>query len=285
MAGGGIEPIVFTAVLAAAAMHAGWNAVVKARLEPILAMTMVVVAAGLIALPFLLWFGAPRPAAWPFLAASVTLHLLYYLVLSEAYRRADMSQVYPIARGSAPLLTALASITFIGEPLGTSRLLGVLILGGGILLLALHRRQRRSSPDLSGAGFALATGVVICGYTVVDGLGARLAGNPNAYASALFVVDIVPLPAFILWHRGVAAFAPMRRYLAQGVLGGAMSLAAYWIAIWAMTRAPIAVVAALRETGVLFSVVIAAVVLKEAFAPLRAIAAVIIVAGIVLIRW
>ncbi len=283
MTTGGIEPVVLPAVLAAAALHAGWNTVVKARLEPLLAMNLVVLSCGLIATPFLAGFGVPRAAAWPYVAASVALHLLYYLALAEAYRRADMSQVYPIARGSAPLFTALATVVIMREPLSARALIGVLALGGGILLLALHRR-RAERHDLAAMGFAITTGIIIAGYTTVDGTGARIAGDPNAYASTLFVVDMLPLPLLVLARRGPAAFVAMRRYTGQGLLGGAMSLAAYWIAIWAMTRAPIAVVAALRETSVLFSALLATVVLRERFAPLRGIAAVVILAGIILIR-
>lgn len=285
LAAGTISPVVFLAVLAAAAMHAGWNAVVKARLEPILGMTLIVGCCGIIAFPFVLWFGVPRLVAWPCVVASIILHLLYYLVLSEAYRRGEMSQIYPIARGSAPLLTAFASVTLIGEPLGHHALIGIATLGSGILLLALHRHRRGAPFDHAAIGFAIATGAIISGYTVVDGLGARLSGDPSAYASTLFLIDAIPLPLLILWRRGTSAFAPMRRYAAQGFLGGAMSLAAYWIAIWAMTRAPIAIVAALRETSVLFSAILAVVVLKEVFAPLRGIAALVILAGIILIRW
>jgi len=281
----GIEPVVLIAVLAAAALHAGWNAVIKARLEPILAMTLVVMAGGVVALPFLIRFGPPRAAAWPCIGGSTALHLAYYLVLAEAYRRGEMGQVYPIARGSAPLLTALASVTIVGESLAASALIGVVVLAGGILLLALHRPRRGEPRDAASIGFALATGVVIAGYTTVDGMGARIAGNPNAYASTLFVVDMLPLPLIVLARRGPEVFRSMRHYAGQGLLGGMMSLAAYWIAIWAMTRAPIAVVAALRETSVLFSALLATLVLKEAFAPLRGIAAVVILAGIVLIRW
>ena len=282
---GGIDPVVLPAVLTAAALHAGWNTIVKARLEPILAMTLVVISCGLVASPFLIGFGPPRAAAWPYVIGSILLHLVYYVVLAEAYRRAEMSQVYPIARGSAPLLTALASVTIVGEALSRYALIGILTLGGGILLLALHRRRAQAPRDPIAIGFAIATGLVISGYTIVDGLGARTAGDPNAYAATLFVIDALPLPLLILYSRGPTAFIAMRRYVGQGFLGDAMALAAYWIAIWAMTRAPIAVVAALRETSVLFSAILATIVLKEAFAPIRGIAAVAIFAGIVLIRW
>lgn len=281
----GIDPIVLPAVLAAAAaMHAGWNAMVKARLEPILAMTLVVMACGLVAIPFMAWFAPPRAAARPYVAASLALHLVYYLGLAEAYRRAEMSQVYPIARGGAPLITALVTVTVVGEALSARALIGVVALGCGILLLALYRRRRDEKRDPAALGFAVATAVVIAGYTTIDGIGARIAGDPNAYASTLFVIDMVPLPLVVLARRGPAVFLATRRYAGQGLLGGVMSLAAYWIVIWAMTRAPIAVVSALRETSVLFSALLATIVLKERFAPARGLAAVVILAGIVLIR-
>jgi drug/metabolite transporter (DMT)-like permease len=280
-----IDPIVLPAVLAAAALHAGWNAVVKARLEPILAMTLVVIACGIAATPLLIVVGPPRGAALPYVGMSVVIHLGYYLVLAEAYRRGEMGQIYPIARGGAPLITALAAFVIVGEALGTRALIGVVTLGSGILLLAFHRRRFDTPADPMAIVFAAATALIIACYTVVDGLGARVAGDAVSYAAALFVVDAVPLPLLILIRRGPAAFAAMRRYIPQGFLGGIMSLMAYCIAIWAMTRAPIPVVAALRETSVLFSAILATVVLKETFAPIRGVAAVVIFAGIVLIRW
>jgi drug/metabolite transporter (DMT)-like permease len=273
---------VFLAVLLAAAMHAGWNAVLKVRLEPFIAMTLVTGLAGVIGLPFLLALGLPRPEAWPWLLASVAIHLGYYLALSEAYRHADMGQVYPIARGTAPLLTTLASLVLVREPLAPLAAIGIGVLGTGIGLMSL--RAKGAQFDRRAVGFALLTSVIICGYTLVDGIGARIAGDPHAYSAALFVFDAIPLPLYLLWRRGPAAFVPMRRFLLPGFAGGAMSLGAYWIAIWAMTVAPIALVAALRETSVLFATLIAVVLLKEPIVPARGIAALLIVAGIVTIK-
>ena len=273
---------VFLAVLLAAAMHAGWNAVLKVKLEPFIAMTLVTGLAGAVSLPFFLVLGPPRIEAWPWLLGSVAIHLAYYLALSEAYRHADMGQVYPIARGGAPLLTTLASLIVIREPVAPVAGIGIGILGCGIGLMSL--RARGASFDARAIGYALLTAVIICGYTLVDGIGSRIAGDPHAYSAALFVIDAAPLPLYLLWRRGPDAFAPMRRFLLPGFAGAGMSVAAYWIAIWAMTVAPIALVAALRETSVLFATLIAVVLLKEPLVPARGVAALLIVAGIITIK-
>jgi drug/metabolite transporter (DMT)-like permease len=278
-----MSPAVFAAVLAGACMHAGWNAMVKLRLEPILTMALITAAAGVIALPALAWFGLPRFEAWPWLLGSILLHLGYYVALTEAYRHADMSQVYPIARGSAPLLTMLVSVVILREAVAPLAGLGILLLCAGVGLIALSRGkgQRLRPQALAYAGL---TALLICGYTLVDGIGARVAENPHAYSAALFVVDGIPLLLFVLWRRGRAVLEPMRRVLVPGLIGGLLSLGSYWIAIWAMTVAPIALVAALRETSVLFATLIAVIVLKEQWIPARAAAAILIVAGIAAMR-
>jgi drug/metabolite transporter (DMT)-like permease len=280
-----MEPSVFGAVLAAAAMHAGWNAFLKVRLEPFLAMTLITAGSGLIGVPLLVIFGWPRAEAWPWLVTSIVLHLGYNTALAEAYRRADMSQIYPIARGGAPLLTAAVSLVVLREPIAAQAALGIGVLGSGIILMSLAGRRKDVAADPVAIGFALATAAIICGYTLVDGIGARTAGDPHAYSAALFVVDGVPLLLVALWRRGASGLAPMRHFLGQGLAGGAMSLASYWIAIWAMTVAPIALVAALRETSVLFAALIAFFILKEPFVPLRGMAAALILAGLGLIRF
>lgn len=278
-----ISPGLVLLVLAAAALHAGWNALIKAKLEPLLAMTLVVIGSGLAGVPLLLAFGAAPRVALPYVLGSTALHLGYYLALAEAYRRGDMSRVYPIARGGAPLLATLFAVVIAGETISLRALAGVLMLGAGVVLLSFGRsgeaRQDRLAPV-----FALLTALVIAGYTVVDGLGARVSGNPSGYAATLFVVDTLPLPLLMLTWRGPRVFAPMRLYLWQGLLGGAMAVVAYWVALWAMTRAPIPVVAALRETSVLFSAVIATAMLKERLLPSRVAAAVTIFAGIAVIE-
>jgi drug/metabolite transporter (DMT)-like permease len=280
----GMDPYVFGAVLAAAAMHAGWNSILKIGLEPFLAMTLVTASAGVASIPLLVVFGWPAAPAWPWLIASIILHLAYYVVLTEAYRRADIGQVYPIARGGAPLLTALASPLVIAEPVGLPAMAGIAVLGCGIAMMSIFGRRRGAALDPLAIVFALLTAIVICGYTFVDGIGARTAGDPHAYSAALFALDALPLLCVALWQRGLGGLAPMKRFLGPGFLGGAMSLGSYWIAIWAMTLAPIALVAAVRETSVLFATLIAFAVLKEPMSPGRIMAAVMIMGGLLITR-
>lgn len=279
-----MEPTVFAAVLVAAAMHAGWNASLKLKLEPFLATTLLTAAAGVVCLPALLVTGFPRPESWPWLAGSVVLHLGYYLSLSAAYSRADMSQVYPIARGGAPLLTTTASTLFLAEPVSPWQLAGIAGLGCSVAAMSILGRRRGTAFDPVAVGLALLTACTVCGYTLADGLGARAAGDPHAYSAALFVLDAPPLVAYALWRRGPAALTPALRFWPQGVAAGAMSVASYWIAIWAMTRAPIPLVAALRETSVLFAIAIAVLIIKEPLQRSRAIAAAAILVSIVVIR-
>ncbi len=279
-----LDPAVFGLVLMAAALHAGWNAFLKIKLEPFLAMTLITAAGGVIGLPFLVWFGFPRAEAWPWLIASVVIHLAYYVALAEAYRRADMGQIYPIARGGAPLLTAAASLFLLREPITLQGAMGVAVLGVGIILMAFLGKRKHAVIDPVAIGFAMLTALIICAYTLVDGIGARVARDAHAYSAALFVIDSVPLVVLAWWLRGPEALKPLRAYLPQGLAGGAMSLGSYWIAIWAMTVAPIALVAALRESSVLWATLIAIVVLKEPFVPARGIAVALIVAGLLLIR-
>ncbi len=273
---------VFAAVLAAACMHAGWNALVKLRLEPILTMALITAAAGLIALPALVWLGLPPLAAWPWLFGSIVLHLGYYVALTEAYGQGDMGQVYPIARGSAPLLTTLASLIALGEPVAPLAAGGIAILCLGVGLMAFGSRSRRLGPRA--LAFAGLTALMICGYTLVDGIGARVAGDAHAYAAALFVVDGIPLAAFVLWRRGMGVLRQIRGVALPGLLGGLFSLGSYWIAIWAMTVAPIPLVAALRETSVLVAALISVTILKEPLLAGRAVAALVILVGIAALR-
>lgn len=274
----------FLAVLAAAAMHAGWNAFVKVRLEPILAMTMISLTAGLFALPALAFTGLPRTEAWPWLVASLIFHLGYYIGLAEAYRRAEMSQIYPLARGGAPLLTTAVGITVFGERLAPLQLAAIALLGLGIMLISVLGRRRNSPFDPAALGFAALAAVMIAGYTLVDGLGARAAADPHAYSATLFVVDAAPLAIFVALRRGRPAWQAMRPFWLQGSAGGALALGAYWIAIWAMTVAPIPLVAALRESSVLFAAAIAFFWLKEPLQPSRLLACGLIAVSLVLMR-
>lgn len=279
-----METHVFLAVLAAAAMHAGWNAFLKLRIEPFLAMALVTAGAGVAAIPGLIAFGFPKSDSWPWLAASAFFHLGYNLALAEAYRRADMSQIYPIARGGAPLLTAMIGVGYAGEAMSGLQTVGIALLGLGVMQISVLGRRKGARFDPAALGFAALTAVMISGYTLVDGFGARAAADPHAYSSALFVIDGFPLLILARLLRGAPAFAAMRPHAVHGFFGGTLSLGSYWIAIWAMTVAPIPLVAAIRESSVLFAALIAVVILKEPLQTSRVVAAALIVAALALMR-
>jgi drug/metabolite transporter (DMT)-like permease len=279
-----METYVFVAVLIGAACHASWNAVIKFGLDPFTTTALIAIMSGLVAAPLVPVFGLPPAAAWPWVIASVILHLGYYVGLTEAYRAGDMGQVYPIARGSAPLMTATASTLVLGEAIGLGGWAGIMVLAAGVVLMSLRGGSDIATLDRRAVGFALFTAVTICGYSLVDGIGARTADNAHAYTAALFVCDGLLMAAFALLRRGSGVLVDMGRNWKAGLVGGALSLIAYWIAIWAMTVAPIALVAALRETSVLFGALIAVAVLREPLRLARIAAAVLIVAGLALIR-
>jgi drug/metabolite transporter (DMT)-like permease len=279
-----MDAFVFAAVLFAAACHAGWNAAIKRGLDPLTTTVLISLGAALVAATLLPVVGLPNAATWPFLAASVLIHLCYFAALIESYRAGDLGHVYPIARGSAPLMTAIATTLVIGErpaPLGW---LAIVLLTAGVLLLSLRGGRDIERLDRRAVGFALATAVTICAYTVTDGAGARLAGNALAYALVLFVGIGFVMSAYALIRRGLGALRAGRDQWVTGIAGGALQVGSYGIAVWAMTVAPIALVAALRETSVLFGTVIAVALLKEAPQASRIIAALMIVSGLALIR-
>jgi drug/metabolite transporter (DMT)-like permease len=281
-----VETFVFLAVLFAATCHAGWNAAIKRTLDPLSTTILIGIGAATCALPFTFVFGIPAAESWPWLAASVLIHLFYFGGLIEAYRAGDMGQVYPIARGSAPLMTATLTTLFVGEHLGPYGWGGIAMLAAGVLLVSLRGGRDLARLDRRAVGFALFTAVTICAYSVVDGVGARLAGPgmANAYSVWLFV-GIAPVVAvYGVIRSGWRMLPAMLPFWRTGLAGGFLALASYGIAIWAMTVAPIAIVAALRETSVLFGAVIAVLFLKEPLRVTRVAAALMIVCGLTLIR-
>jgi drug/metabolite transporter (DMT)-like permease len=278
-----VQSFVFAAVLFAAACHAGWNALIKVGLDPLVTTILIAVGAAVVSLACLPLVGMPAAAAWPWLIASVFIHLFYFAALAESYRAGDLGQVYPIARGSAPLMTAMASTFFVGEQLGVFGWTGILALAAGVLLLSA-RGGRVVHLDRRAVGYALLTALTICGYSLTDGIGARLSQNPQAYVAWLFVANAVVLVPYGLWRNAGGMTLALRRFWLRGLAGGALQALSYGIVLWAMTLAPIAIVAGLRETSVLFGAVIAVLVLKEPFRAVRILAAALIVCGLVLIR-
>ncbi|MEA2876148.1 MAG: hypothetical protein QOF14_1344 [Hyphomicrobiales bacterium] len=279
-----MDPFVFGIVLVAAAFHASWNALIKIRLDPFLAIVLIAALAGIVSLPLLFFVPVPPLAAWPWLIASVITHVGYYIGLAGAYRSGDMGQVYPIARGTAPLMTAAGGALLVGENFSLIGWAGIIGLTSGVFLLSMRGGSDLAHLNRRAVGFALFTAVTICCYSLVDGIGARTAGNAHGYALWLFVIDGAFITAIAIAWRGTSSIPAMARFWKSGLIGGVLSLVAYWIVIWAMTVAPIALVAALRETSVLFGTAIAVVFLKEPLRPLRIAAAMLIVLGIALIR-
>jgi drug/metabolite transporter (DMT)-like permease len=204
--------------------------------------------------------------------------------LSESYRVGDLGQVYPLARGTAPMMTAALSLPLLGEALGLAVWSGIVALGAGVLLLSARGGRELSRFDRHATGLALFTATTICAYSLVDGVGARLAGSALAYTASLFVGNGIALAAYMVVRRRKEALSALAGHWKTGLAGGALQLISYGIAIWAMTVAPIAVVAAVRETSVLFGSVFAIVFLKEPLRRMRIVAALMIVSGLMLIR-
>ncbi len=282
-----MDGFVFLAVLFAAACHAGWNASIKRTLDPLATTVLIALGAGAVALVFVPFIGIPAPASWPWLIASIVIHLFYFAGLIESYRAGDLGQVYPIARGSAPPMTAAVTTFTIGERLGLTGWGGIVLLAAGVLLLSLRGGRDITALDRRAVGFALFTAVTICVYSLVDGIGARLAGPgmANAYSCWLFVGIAPVVLGYALARRGTAVISAMTPHWKIGIGGGVMAVVSYSIAIWAMTVAPIAIVAALRETSVLFGAIIAVVFLKEPLRASRVMAALMILCGLVLLRF
>ncbi len=281
-----MDSYVFAAVLFAAACHAGWNAAIKTGLDPLSSTVLITTGSGIVSLLLMPWVGLPTLDAWPFVIASVVIHLFYFIGLSEAYQAGDLGQVYPLARGAAPLMTAGATTLLLGEILNPLGWLGIVALAVGVLLLSLRggRAKAERHLDRRAVLFALFTAVTISLYSVVDGLGGRSAIDPHPYTLAMFVGNALIVGVYFLLRRGVVALRPLPRLWKVGLFAGTLQLLSYGIVIWAMTKAPIAPVAALRETSVLFGAVLAFFLLKEPMKPARLAAAAMIVCGLVMIR-
>lgn len=271
------------AVIAAAAMHAGWNVLVKLKLDRFLSMFLINSFMAMMGLVMLAIFPWPAAASIPYVVVSGALHLGYNLFLVRSYRTGDLSQVYPIARGTAPLLTLLVTWIAVHERIALAGAAGIGVLVAGIWLVSLGGRGRLRLDGMT-LFFALGTSVFIAAYSVVDGLGGRASGSPSAYAALLFVLDGVLLAVIAFVSRGPAILRDVAPYWVSGLMGALLSGGAYWIVIWAMTEAPIAAVAALRETSIFFVVLLSVRVLKETVTLTRIGGALLIVAGAVLLR-
>jgi drug/metabolite transporter (DMT)-like permease len=280
-----LDSTVFIAVLLAAAMHAGWNAMLKVELDRLRSMLLLTLAMGAFGVVMLLIFDWPAAASFPFVIASAIIHSGYKLFLVRAYQSGDLSQVYPLARGTAPLLTTVAAFFIADEILSPLTLAGIGMVLSGIYVLGMHGGHRAAVMNNTAVLFALGTSVFIAAYTIVDGLGVRLSLSAAGYTAATFVADCLLFSTIVLWWRGRGLLKGMAEQWHKGIIAGGLSLASYWVVLWAMTAAPIAAVAALRETSILFAMMLGSFWLKEAITTPRIIAAALIVAGAGALRY
>jgi drug/metabolite transporter (DMT)-like permease len=270
-------------VLLAAALHAGWNTLIKISGDRVAVMALVTLAGSIISLLFVPFVESPAPASWPYLAATILLHTGYHFFLPIAYDHGDLGQVYPMARGTAPILVTLGAVFAAGEVLEPFALAGVLCLAVGVMALTLDGTSGLTK-NSKAVLFALATGACIASYTVVDGLGARQAGSVLGFAVWLTIGDgLLTFLVAVAWKpRMIWRLA--RGNWAVGLTGGAMQVGAYWIIVWALAVAPLGLVSALRETSVLFAALISIVVLKEGWSAWRFVSAALVSLGLMLQR-
>ncbi len=274
--------VVFAAVLLAAAMHATWNALVKNGADKVQGMLVLTISHAACGLLISLFVPFPPVAAWGWLAGSVLIHSAYQTFLAIAYSHGNLSRVYPISRGTAPMFVLVFGAFFLPDAISRNEYIGVTLLGVGIMIMARcvfkHGESRRLLPFAFGAALATA------GYTISDGMGARAAGNASSYIAWLFILSAPMFVSVCLALRGRKVFQISPAIWKAAGLGGVMSVAAYWIAVWGMTQAPIALVAALRETSVLFAVLIGILFFREKADLGKLVAAALIVSGVVLTR-
>lgn len=270
-------------VLAAAVLHALWNAVVKIRGDRLVVMAMITGTSGMCCLLVLPFLPLPAPESWPYAGLSLVLHNAYYLCLVASYRHGDLSHVYPIARGIAPLAVTGISVLILGEHLPREGLLAIALISAGLVGLATARGQAPAAKWKPVAA-ALATGLCVAFYTVTDGLGLRAAGNPHSYTFWLFFLDGFPLVLLVAMLKRGEAVRVVRANWRPGLFAGFISLLAIWMVMWALAVAPIAYVSALRETSVVFAVLIGVVFLKDRLDPRRALAVLCTLAGTIVLR-
>jgi drug/metabolite transporter (DMT)-like permease len=273
---------VLLVVLLGALLHASWNLIVKVGRDTHFAAAGVYIGGGVIGALLLPFLPAPARASWPYLGVASALELLYGMLLAAAYRVGDLSHAYPLMRGAAPLLVAIGSGVLIGEQLSGSTWLGIALVSCGIFSMIFDARARGHSS--AATRLALLNALVIAAYTTVDGIGVRLSGHPITYSLWLSLLIAVPWSMWATARRRVYRALELRREIPRAAVGAACAVASYTLALWAMTRAPVAAVAAVRETAIVFGTLLGALVLHERVTWVRAAAAVAIALGVWAIR-
>jgi drug/metabolite transporter (DMT)-like permease len=271
------------AVLGAGLLHAGWNALIKSAAggDALLDTATIVAGSTVCSIAVIPFVPLPLAAAFPMALASVGIHFGYYLTLAGAYRAGDLSFAYPLMRGSAPLIVALLGAVFLRELPSAQVTVGIALISAGIFAIAFAQRHHHPRAAVY---WALTNAVIIAVYTLIDGAGARASGNALAYVVWLTFLEGLLFLVFIRMRRGSASVTYIARQWRRGLLGGFCSVTAYAIVLWAMTRAPVAAVAALRETSVLFAALIGTVLLKEGFGLARLVGAASVVAGVAALK-
>ncbi len=271
-------------VLATAISHASWNAFIKSRSDRLVGMALIGLGGGILAAVALPFFEIPAdPLFWQIMVLSVGVHTFYNYFLSVAYTHGDLGQIYPIARGGGPLIVAIVSVLFLGVAFDVATTVGLAFLIGSIMLLALWSGAApgtRLKPFI----YAAITAALIAAYTLIDAAGARLETGPHVFVMWMCFLDGIMIFLVCVSLRGRAALTAMRTDWGAGLIAGAIALIGYWIVLWAYTQAPVPIVAALRETSVIFAALIGTVFLGERMTPAKAYAAIGVVIGIVLLR-
>lgn len=277
-----MEPTVAGLVLMAAVMHAGWNTLVKVGGEPAIRLAITNGFSALVVLPLIFFLELPAPESWPYLLASLGVHIFYYSFLSMSYRAADLSLIYPIARGAAPPFVAIGAFLLAGETLSSLGIASIGIISMAICMLALHPSILRTSGKA--VVYAFVTALSIATYTVIDGTGARLSDNALSYVSWLFFIDGIGFLAVIFIIKRSALKSQLVANWKQGIMSGVLHVGSYGLVVWAMVMTPMTYVSALRETSVIIAALIGAKFLNEPFGGRRILSACLIVLGIVLLQ-
>ena len=269
------------AVIAAAVTHAAWNAIAHGIKDQTLAFALIGVGGIAVGIPLVIVAAMPRGDCWPYLLGSVAIHVFYNLLLMQCYRLGEFSQVYPLARGTSPLVVTILAAIFIHEHLTLPQVAGVLVVSAGLATLVLAGRR----PGRAAFAAAVGTGLTIAAYTTVDGVGVRLSGSPVGYIGWLMVLESLCVPMFAVFRRRDVLLKQPKRILLAGLAAGALSVLAYGLVLWAQTRGALAPIAALRETSVIFGAIIGTLIFREPFGRSRIAATVLVATGIVLLNF
>ncbi|MFE6172692.1 EamA family transporter [Streptomyces sp. NPDC056464] len=274
-----MTPLVTAAVLLAAVTHAGWNAIAHKITDKLVGFTLIAGGGVLIGLALMPFGTFPAARAWPYLLASAVVHIVYFALLMKSFRLGDFGLAYPLARGTAPLVVAVLAAVFAHEVPDGWAATGIALSCAGLTGVALWGLRGRR-PNWAAIGAALATGLSIAAYTVLDGLGVRASGSSLGYVAWLMVVEGLVIPAYAVWRWRGETVAVLRPFAALGLLGAALSVTAYALVLWAQTKAELAPIAALRESSIIVGAAIGAVFFKERFGLGRILAAGLLVVGI-----